>query len=192
MKTVASHVRQSFAGVTRSQIAMIGAAILVAVGSRVLPHPPNFTPLAAIALFAGAISVRPMVAAVVVVAAMLISDAVIGFHALMPVVYGCLLVNLIIGSRLIRGREGVPFGAASCGRIFAGSLIGSVLFFLVTNFAVFLTAYPNTGAGLLACYTSALPFFQYTLSGDLFYSAALFGAYALCTARSASPAYANA
>lgn len=170
---------------------MVGAAILIAVGSRVLPHPPNFTPIAALGLFAGTVSLRPWVAAIVVVAAMLISDAVIGFHSLMPVVYGCLLANLMIGSHLIRSREGFQFGVASCGRIVAGSLIGSVLFFIVTNFAVFLTSYPTTGAGLVACYTAALPFFQYTLTGDFFYSAVLFGAYALCNAKSTAPIYVN-
>lgn len=158
---------------------MVAAAILIAVGSRVLPHPPNFTPLAALGLFAGAVCLRPWMAAIVVVAAMLISDAVIGFHSLMPVVYGCLLANLMIGSRLVRNREGLQFGAASCRRIVAGSLMGSFLFFLVTNFAVFLTSYPTSGAGLVACYTAALPFFQYTLTGDLFYSGVLFGAYAV-------------
>lgn len=192
MKTVSSHVRRSFAALSSSQIALVGAAVLIAVGSRVLPHPPNFTPLAALGLFAGAMSVRPWVAVLVVVAAMLMSDAVIGFHSLMPVVYGCLLVNLAIGFRLMRSRDGFQLGAASCGRIVVGSFIGSLLFFLVTNFAVFLTFYPATGAGLLACYTSALPFFQYTLTGDLFYSAVLFGTYALCTAKSSAPVFANA
>lgn len=191
MKTVSSRVRHAFAALSISQVAMVGAAILIAVGSRVLPHPPNFTPLAALGLFAGAVSLRPWVAAIVVVAAMLISDAVIGFHSLMPVVYGCLLVNLIIGSRMVRGREGFQFNAASCGRIVAGSLMGSVLFFLVTNFAVFTTSYPTTGAGLASCYTAALPFFQYTLTGDLFYSAVLFGAYALSTAKSSVHACVN-
>ncbi|TWU15785.1 DUF6580 family putative transport protein [Allorhodopirellula heiligendammensis] len=192
MKSISSQIRHARSSVSPSQIALITAAIGIAVVSRLLPHPPNFTPLAAIGLFAGAISLRPAVAIATVLLAMLVSDAFLGFHSLMPVVYGCLLVNLMIGSRLVRGSEGLQFGAASCGRIVAGSLLGSVLFFLATNFAVFVTSYPTTGTGLLACYTAAIPFFQYTVTGDLAYSAVLFGAYALCTARSASPVYVNA
>ncbi len=192
MKSISNPIRGSLSSVSLSQLALLGAAVVVAVASRLLPHPPNFTPLAAIGLFAGAISLRPAVAAGVILVAMLVSDAFLGFHSLMPIVYGCLLINLLIGSRLVRQNGGFQVGAASCGRIVAGSLIGSVLFFLITNFGVFLTSYPATGSGLMACYTAALPFLQYTVTGDLAYSAVLFGAYALCTSRSTSPAYANA
>lgn len=187
MKSIQNPIRVSLASVSLSHIVFVGAAVLVAVASRLLPHPPNFTPLAAIGLFAGAISLRPAVAAGVVVVAMLVSDAFLGFHPLMPVVYGCLLANLVIGSRLVRRNGGFQMSAASCGRIAAGSVIGSVLFFLITNFAVFLTSYPATGSGLMACYTAALPFFQYTVTGDLAYSAVLFGAFALSFAKSEAP-----
>ncbi len=187
MKSIPTHIRSLLRFTSVSQHALIVAAIAIAVSSRLLPHPPNFTPLAAIGLFAGAISLRPAVAAGTILVAMLVSDLFLGFHSLMPVVYGCLLLSLMIGSRFVRQHDGFEIGIASCGRIVAGSLIGSILFFIVTNFAVFVTSYPATGSGLMACYAAALPFFQYTVTGDLVYSCILFGAFALCTAPSNSP-----
>ncbi|MCM2369565.1 DUF6580 family putative transport protein [Aporhodopirellula aestuarii] len=184
MNTLTARIRRSFSALTLSQLAMIGAAMAVAVASRLLPHPPNFTPMAAIGLFAGAVCLRPAVAASAIVGAMLISDAFLGFHSLMPVVYGCLLVNLAIGSRFVRGANGLDFGAASCGRMIAGSLIGSVLFFLATNFAHFVAFYPPTFSGLVACYTAAIPFFQFTVAGDLVYAGVLFGSFALVSMKS--------
>jgi len=183
MNTLPSKIRQSLSTVTWGQICFVAIAVVVAVAARLLPHPPNFTPIAAMGLFAGVVCLRPLVAAGMIVAAMLISDWFLGLHSMMPIVYGCLLVNLLIGSRFVRGRDSFQFGAASCGRIVAGSLMGSVLFFLVTNFACFVSFYPMTGAGLMACYTSAIPFFQFTLAGDLVYSGVFFGAFALATAR---------
>lgn len=156
------------------RLAIILAMIGIAVASRLLPHPPNFTPLAAMCLFAGAMTVSPRIMAVTVIIAMLISDAVLGFHSLMPVVYGCLLANFVIGRKLI-GNDANAF------RVVAGSLVGSVLFFLVTNFAVWVAFYPSTWTGLTACFAAAIPFFQYTLSGDLVYSGLFFGVYALAT-----------
>ncbi|MBB3207950.1 hypothetical protein FHS27_003777 [Rhodopirellula rubra] len=186
MNTITTRIRRSLSTISTSQVAMIGAAMAVAVAARLLPHPPNFTPMAAIGLFAGAVCLRPVVAASAIVGAMLISDLFLGFHTLMPIVYGCLLVNLVIGARFVRGANGLQFGAASCGRIIAGSLIGSVLFFLVTNFAHFLAFYPPTMGGLAACYTAAIPFFQFTVSGDLAYTGVMFGSLALISIKSGS------
>ncbi|WDQ19440.1 DUF6580 family putative transport protein [Rhodopirellula sp. P2] len=156
------------------RFAIVLAMIGIAVASRLLPHPPNFTPLAAMCLFAGAMTVSPRIMAVSVIIAMLISDAVLGFHSLMPVVYGCLLANFVIGRKLVGAN-------ANAIQVFAGSLAGSVLFFLVTNFAVWVAFYPSTWTGLTACFAAAVPFFQYTLAGDLVYSGLFFGVYALAT-----------
>ncbi|MFG0291393.1 MAG: DUF6580 family putative transport protein [Rhodopirellula sp. JB044] len=179
MNTITARIRRSLSAVSASQVTLVGAAVVVAVASRLLPHPPNFTPMAAIGIFAGAVCLRPAIAAAVIVGSMLISDLFLGFHPLMPVIYGCLLMNLVIGARFVRSANGLSMNAASCGRIVAGSLIGSVLFFLTTNFAHFVGFYPPTFEGLVACYTAAIPFFQFTLSGDLVYAGVLFGAYAL-------------
>ncbi|MFG0268280.1 MAG: DUF6580 family putative transport protein [Rhodopirellula sp. JB055] len=156
------------------RFAIVLAMIGIAVASRLLPHPPNFTPLAAMCLFAGAMTVSPRIMAVSVIIAMLISDAVLGFHSLMPVVYGCLLANFVIGRKLVGANTNAI-------RVVAGSLVGSVLFFVVTNFAVWVSFYPSTWTGLTACFAAAIPFFQYTLSGDLVYSGLFFGVYALAT-----------
>lgn len=170
---------------SRSTILWLGAAVGLAIAARLLPHPPNFTPLAALGLFAGAVSLRPKLAAFGILTAMLVSDLFLGFHSLMPVVYGCLLASIAIGSFFVRGsgNSEFSFNVNSTGRILAGSLMGSVLFFVVTNFAHFLAFYPMTGTGLISCYTAAIPFFQYTVSGDLAYSGVLFGAYALSMVR---------
>lgn len=174
----------------RSTILCLAAAVALAVVARLLPHPPNFTPLAALGLFAGAISLRPKLAGVAIVAAMLVSDLFLGFHSLMPVIYGCLLANIAIGAFFVRGGSDskFSFNLNSVGRVVGGSLMGSVLFFVVTNFAHFLAFYPMTGTGLVSCYTAAIPFFQYTLSGDLVYSGVLFGAFALSMVRSRTAA----
>ncbi len=162
---------------TKTQAQWIGAAVLVVVCvfGRLMPHAPNFTPMAAVALFGGAYFSRARVAAAVSISAMFASDAVIGFYdvRMMAVVYAALLAPIAL-RRFLRGR----FLAARVGLCAAS---GSVLFFLVTNFAVWLFSgiYPNTLAGLVDCYTAGLAFFQYTLSGDLCWSAALFGGHVL-------------
>lgn len=165
----------------RSTFLWLGAAVGLAIAARLLPHPPNFTPLAALGLFAGSVSLRPKLVGIAILAAMLVSDLFLGFHPLMPVIYGCLLANIAIGAFFVRGGRDskFSFNLNSTGRIFAGSLMGSVLFFVVTNFAHFLAFYPMTGSGLMSCYTAAIPFFQYTVTGDLVYSGVLFGAFAL-------------
>lgn len=161
----------------------VAGMVAIAVLARWLPHPPNFTPLGALALFGGAIAGRQgaagrrWIAGAAVLATMLISDAMLGFHPLMPVVYGCLLVNVWLGHRYLSGHGD---GFVGAGRTVATSLMGSVVFFLVTNLACWVWMYPPTWAGLAACYASAVPFFQYTLTGDLIYSGILFGTLSLC------------
>jgi hypothetical protein len=162
------------------QTQWIGAVVLtlVCVVGRLMPHAPNFTPMAAVALFGGMFFVRARVAACVSIAAMLASDAVIGFYdpRLMAVVYATLLFPICL-RRFLRGRwSAVPVGLCSAS--------GSIVFFVVTNFAVWLFGldYAPTLGGLVRCYTAGLAFFQYTICGDLCWSAVLFGGYALARA----------
>lgn len=149
--------------------------VLLAVAARLLPHPPNFTPLAACAMFSGFLF-RGRAAFLVPIAAMLASDLVVGLYdpRLMALVYGSLVLPTVLG-RLV-GRDGIRWHAVG-----AFSLAGSILFFLITNFGVwaFSGGYPRTGAGLAACYAAALPFFKYTIAGDLCWCGALFGGYAM-------------
>jgi hypothetical protein len=157
MKTLGSHV--PFA---------LFLIFAVAV-SRILPHPPNVAPAAALALFGGRYFSSRWIAFMIVAAAMLLSDLFIGFHDQMLPVYGSLALSVILGS-VLRNRH----GAISIATIV---LLNSVVFFAATNFGVWLVTnmYPHTAAGLAACFTAALPFFERSLMGDVFYSALLFG-----------------
>jgi hypothetical protein len=155
------------------QPATVTLMILLAAVARLLPHAPNFTPIAAMALFAGAHFADRRLAFLVPLAAMFLSDMVIGPDHAMPVIYACFVLTVCMGM-LLRGRAGLLNVAAM-------SLAGSVLFFLATNFAVWYGAsfYPQTPEGLMTCYVAAIPFFGNTLAGDLLFNALLFGGYAL-------------
>lgn len=153
-----------------------GVLAVVAFGAfiRLIPHPPNFSPIAAMALFGGAYFARKGWAILLPLLAMLVSDLALGFHPLMPAVYLSFVLIGCLGVSLSKNRSPVRIGMTS----FAGSM----LFFLVTNFAYWAQSgglYPKTFAGLLACYTAALPFLQNSVAGDLVYSSVMFGAFAL-------------
>jgi len=144
--------------------------VLAGVSLRVLPHPANFAPITAIAIFGGAMLPRRL-ALWAPLAAMMASDAIIGFHRLIPVTWGCFAL-IALASSYWMGKPTVLRGAS----LAIGS---SVFFFLVTNFAVWLWGgmYAHNLAGLSQCFTMALPFFRNTLLSDLFYTGALFGLY---------------
>ncbi|GJQ21772.1 MAG: hypothetical protein HBSIN02_21270 [Bacteroidia bacterium] len=141
---------------------------LAGVASRLVPHPPNVTAIAAIALVGG-ISLDRRMAIAVPVTAMVLSDIILGFHGLMVYVYAGFLMTGALGMAL-RSAPRLP-------SLIGGSLAGSVLFFIVTNGGVWLTGdgtfYPKTIEGLLACYSAGLPFFRNSLLGDLFYTGVL-------------------
>jgi hypothetical protein len=148
---------------------MIGSLfILAAAMSRLIPHPPNFTPIAAMALVGGVYFDRRY-AFVVPILALLASDLIIGVHTSMLWVYGSFLLIAMIGVWLKAHKSPLP--------IFGAALSGSVIFFVITNFGVWLTGtlYPKTVDGLITCYTMALPFFRNTVAGDLVYTGILFG-----------------
>jgi hypothetical protein len=152
---------------------VLAAMIFAAAASRLIPHPPNMTAVTAMALFAGATLSRRRYGFLVPLAALFLSDLLIGFYSGMVFVYGAFMVTVGIGL-LLRGRRHVfTVGAAS--------LASSVIFYLVTNFGVWAGSglYPHTGAGLVACYTAGLPFFRNMVTGDLCYAALLFGSFAL-------------
>jgi hypothetical protein len=160
----------------RALIPWLIAAVLVAVivAGRLSPHPANFAPVAAVALFAG-VYLRGRWALVVPLAGLIISDIIIGGYSPggMAVVYGAFGLIGLLGWRI--GRRKTPW------KIFSGTLLGSLLFFLITN-NVFLyapTLYPHDFGGMIQSYAMGLPFFKWTLLGDLFYSGVLFGGYAL-------------
>jgi hypothetical protein len=153
-------------------LALLGL-IVCAAALRLVPHPPNFTPIGAMALFAGATLPRRAMAVAAPLLALLVSDLVLGFYAGMEVVYLSTALVVAIGWLVAARRTVVSIAAAA--------LASSVAFFLITNFGVWLSSgmYARSASGLAACYTAALPFFQNSVAGDLFYSALLFGGFAL-------------
>ncbi len=144
----------------------------IAVVLRLLPHPPNFAPIGAMALFGGAY-LNKKYALIVPLVAMFFSDFFLGFHSTIPFVYGSFLLTGLIGLWLRHHRTIQNIIGASC--------ISSLLFFIITNFGVWLVGnmYPKTISGLLECYIAAIPFFRNTIIGDLFYAGVFFGSYAL-------------
>ena len=152
--------------------AVYAGIIVAAAISRIVPHAPNFTPIGALALFAGASFEGRLMAFAVPVAAMLLSDAVLGFHHDMPSVYVSFLVTVLMG-RYLR-RSGQSPKASSIG---AASVLSAMVFYVLTNFSVWINSgmYPHTVTGLLTCYTMAIPFFGNTLASGLFYSLMMFG-----------------
>ncbi|MEX2397469.1 MAG: DUF6580 family putative transport protein [Balneolales bacterium] len=151
-----------------SRVLILLIIVVLAAATRLLPHPPNFTPIAAIALFGGSYFADKRMAFVLPLLVMIISDFFLGFHGTMTFVYLCFALTVYMGFGLRGKVSPLPV---------LGSAIGaSVLFFIVTNFGVWLTGswYPKTFEGLLMCYTAAIPFFHNTLAGTLVYSDVLF------------------
>jgi hypothetical protein len=148
--------------------------IILAAASRLVKHPFNFTPIAAMALFAGCY-LRKKWGIILPMAAMLVSDFFIGFYdwPVMASVYLSVALAFTIGWYLSKRLK--------WHNVIFASLFSSVTFFIITNFAVwaFFSWYPHTAAGLINCFVLALPFFRNTLLGDLVYSGVLFGVYEL-------------
>ena len=171
-----------------ARLVLLVALIVVAAATRMLPgRPPNFSPIEAMALFAGAVFASRYVAVLVPLAAMLISGAVIGFHSGMWLVYACMAIIALAGTRLA--------GRISALRVVGYGLGAALFFFVVTNFAVWAGSvdYPTPMytpdlQGLVNCYIAAIPFFRNQIAGVLVYSAVLFGAHALMTRRVAQSA----
>lgn len=143
------------------------------VSLRLLPHPANFAPVAAAAIFGGAVLPRRL-ALSVPLAAMVISDLIIGLHNLILLTWGCYALFALASSHWLHSRINLIRGAAL-------TVGASVFFFVVTNFGVWLTSgmYVHTWAGLIHCYELALPFFRNTLASDIIYTAVLFSLYSL-------------
>tara|TARA_B100000401_G_scaffold7255_1_gene4679 strand:+ start:111 stop:602 length:492 start_codon:yes stop_codon:yes gene_type:complete len=131
--------------------------IIVAILSRIIPHPPNFTPITAVALFSIINFKNKYIGLLIPIVCLLISDLIIGIS----------LINLFVYlSFIVISGVGYIFGKINLKSI----ILSSLIFFIVTNFGVWLIGYPNTLEGFIACYIAAIPFFGWTVAGDLFYS----------------------
>ncbi|MBI5661285.1 MAG: hypothetical protein HZC46_03960 [Ignavibacterium album] len=146
---------------------MVFAAAFV----RLIPHPPNFAPIAAIALFGGAYFNKKSLAFAVPLSAMFLTDAIIGFHSGMWIVYLSFALIVVIGMLMLK--------KVNVKNVVLASVTASISFFIITNFGVwaFGTMYPKNIAGLIECYIAAIPFIQNTLIGDLFFSGIMFGVF---------------
>jgi len=168
-------------------VAVFAGLVGLCVAGRVMPHESNFTPVAAAALFAGYYFSRRWVAAAVPVLGMLIGDQIIGGYEweVAAVIYAAFVLSTLLGRWMQRSGLNVW-------RVAGSSFVGAVAFYLLSNGAhwAFTEMYPHTLAGLIESYVAALPFFRNTLTGDLVWSAGLFGAYGLAVnaIRQARPA----
>jgi hypothetical protein len=151
-------------------LSMFGIGLVM----RLVPHPGNFSPVAAIALFAGFYFSKKW-AIILPLAIMFLSDLAIGTYdwKLMAVVYACMALAGAIGVMARKHKNTAT--------IITSSLAVSVIFFLATNFAVWLFSawYTRDFSGLMQCYALAVPFFRNNLLGNLFYTGVFFGSYEL-------------
>jgi hypothetical protein len=152
---------------------LIFAMIVLAAVLRLAPHPWNFTPVGAVALFSGAMVRDRRLAFLFPLLVMFATDLIIGFNKLSPLVYASFLFSVLIGRFLNQKRNLLRIGGAT--------FLGALQFFLITNFGVwaFLHSHPRTGAGLAACYLAGVPLFWNTLAGDVTYATLLFGGFFL-------------
>lgn len=173
--------------VNTKKMLLASALIFLVVAWRVLEHPFNATPMIAVMLFSAAIFSKWSWKIIVPVAAILLSDLLIelkngyGFHSATGMVYGTFALIFVLGYFILQKINPV--------RVITAALVGSIAFFLVTNFALFYPAaavpnpalghYPHNWTGILASYEAGLPFYRNMVVGDLVFTIFLFGAYYL-------------
>ncbi len=147
--------------------------VLAASLSRLLPHAPNFTALTAVSLFAGSMWGFSLATFLVPLLAMFLTDMVFGSHPTTLYVYGSVFLISFLGALALKQRK--------AGRIIATTFVSSALFYLVTNFGVWMEAglYPPTASGLAESYLMGLPFLRNQILGDLTFTVAIFAGYEL-------------
>ncbi|HEY4089374.1 MAG TPA: DUF6580 family putative transport protein [Bryobacteraceae bacterium] len=166
----------------QSRTYAVGLTLLSALG-RLVPHVPNFTPVGSSCLFAGS-RISGYLAYLLPLAVMIATDPFVGGYTFgSPLIYASFMLSVWIGRQLLKKEVSVA-------RVGGAALLCSTQFFLISNFGVWLAAsrslhpyYAPNVAGLIECYVSAIPYWGYTVAGDLFYSAAIFGLYAFLTRR---------
>jgi hypothetical protein len=154
---------------------VVTSIIVLGIATRFIPHPPNFTAIGAIALFGGAYFTNKRMAIFVPLIILFISDMLMelitpgfGIHKTIPFVYGSFILISLLGILLRTGKKPIS--------IMALSVLSSVLFFAISNFGSWLVFYPQTAAGLSACYIAAIPFFHWNVIGDLVFNGIFFTA----------------
>ena len=147
-------------GLNKVEMRVVFGLVVVALLTRLLPHPPNFAPITSIALFTGFHFVNKRLALFIPLICMFLTDLILGVHSLMPIIYLSFVLISIIGLKAKSLSLGTVLSASS-------------LFFIVSNLGVWYFYYPLTWAGLSSCFILAIPFFINALMGDLFYTSVL-------------------
>jgi hypothetical protein len=159
------------------KIVFFGLVMVFSFFARLLPHAPNFAPIGALAVLAGTYLPKKY-ALLLPLVLMLATDYFIGFYniKIMLSVYLSFMLYVLLGNALGKDKK--------IGKLSLSAFLGALLFFLITNFAVwaFSPWYSKDLSGLLLSYTLALPFFKNTLLGDLFYTATFFLVFAASSA----------
>ncbi|MBT3251065.1 MAG: hypothetical protein HN729_01055 [Candidatus Marinimicrobia bacterium] len=141
--------------------------------SRFVPHPPNFTPILAAGLFAGTYFNKKYLAYIIPISIMIATDLIIGIHATLVWVYLSILLVVLLGTIIAKKKNILTVGLGGIG--------GAVLFFILTNFGVWITgggySHPLTFGGLIACYIDAIPFFKNTLLSTMGYYSIMYLSY---------------
>ena len=141
--------------------------IFILAFSRIIPHPPNFTPILGMAVFAGATFDKKIYSLLIPLVAMVLSDLFLGFHSSMIIIYLAICLNVLIGTYLVN---------ISYLKIIGSLILGSLAFFIITNFSVWALSgmYTYNLEGLLTCYTMGIPFFQNTIISTILYGLGVF------------------
>lgn len=157
----------------KPRLAMLVSLIVAAAALRLLPHPANVTPIAAIALFGGSSFADKRLAFLVPLSALFMSDLVLGLYSHMEFVYASFALTVCLGFLLRARKTAITVGAAG--------VASALIFFVVSDFGTWATSalYPKTLVGFIACLVAAIPFLRNMVFGDLFYVALLFGGFAL-------------
>ncbi len=172
------------------RLLIISGFLLLAAISRMIPHPSNFAPIGAMSLFGAAYFSNKKLAFLLPLLAFFVSDLLVnnilyaeyytGFVFISPhfiYTYGAMIAIVFAGLFI--------FKKVNTKRVIGGSLTASILFFIISNFGVWITSptYDLSLQGFIACYTAAIPFFHMSVLGDLFYCGVLFGAYEFAKSR---------
>lgn len=136
---------------------LIIGLIVFAILTRLIPHPPNFAPVTAIALFSAINFNNNLLKFFIPLISLIVFDIIIGFSLINIFVYLSFIVIVLVGNHFKKIK-------------LISILISSVVFFIISNFGVWIVGYPKTVNGIIICYTAAIPFFINTILGDLFYS----------------------
>lgn len=155
----------------KTKFITLAMMVFAAAMTRLIPHPWNFTAIAAMALFGGAYFDSKLSSVLVPLSALFLSDMMLGFHSTMPFVYGAFLITVILGWTMSEKKTAL--------NVVTYSLASSMLFFVISNYGVWAmdAMYSKSFSGLIECYVMALPFLRNQILGDLFFSGVMFGAF---------------